>query len=849
MSTPFICRQCIARLTQSHLRQIQPKHYRLHTQAASTSVPLPTWSFSEGQKLEPQVKYDITVDQGNELPAFDLVNNSPQSQDESVVEQDVQWDGHVEKYVSWPRLEAKRAAEGPPVKGSRDMKAKMLQALGDYHLFHDDLIRIYGLTNEETRHAIGQLERLVRGRASVAAVARRLDLYHYWKNQVKTTLGEDYNSLHTAEDDSKPNTFTKQDLGTLKVTWYRLDQKKRDYLWPQMILSLFTSTPTMLPSFIQVTFQPGWCPSYIVEDAVYLLFRTLGGVEPDQTKRQQLVDLVFFLLKNCPPRYLALEQKIIWKVMSWLPTPRALELYEALKKVEHPLHPNTLLHFTSRFARGSKYKVQAAEVVHSLSSMPKFDINSPAAASVCTTLLTIEEGKLPPDHAAPDELFKLLLDIGFRPNLLSLSALMRNFCIRGRVEIAWSIFNLLIQRGIEPDAHVFSILLNGTKQALDFESLRRIVNMTEASEGWSPYLLNDLLDFIYRYNETHNNVEMVPGRYNRKKNSSRALRLMVQVYAKFFDLAPLQRLFFFPLENFLAPGSKLEERQPTYFGQISQIATTLRPLPDALLMQPDSITLGLMFKAHLRTIDGPKYVRNYYQHFMKLLYKRDWVAVKLVEDQGTMVHDTFLRDFMQFKATYQNGIRMVENMHANARRREKDRSIIIPHPSPSVHTYTILMNGLSNHQHPRGVITALNMMIKEGITPNIVTWNIVIGTLLQNDYLAEAVRVMRHLEQIGLESNDRTVQEVTRLSKFRRKQVASLLKKMRKLPPDLKDQRLFAESLLGIWDSNGQKISEVSMKEARQINRGYEAPEKLSVAEPSPGTTDHVLGDESSGHG
>ncbi|KAI1416327.1 hypothetical protein F5Y13DRAFT_177855 [Hypoxylon sp. FL1857] len=823
MSTPFICRQCIARLTQSRVKPVKLKLNRpqLHTQAVSTSVLQPTWGLPEKQRREPSVEHEDTRDPAPQSSSYSLqVSQSPR--DESVVVETPQWHGHLKKFIPRRQADVKAVAHELRVTNSQDLKLKILHCLGNYEIVREDLMLIYGLSREEARHAVKQLERLLWACHSRVEAAERLDLFHTWKKNFNELLHMAKGSHLTTKPDAGPTETddethtTKQDVETVKDVWHRLSQERRENLWPQMMVSAFRSNPRTLCALVQATFHASWCPSYAVEDLVYLLFRTLDNVQGRRSRHQQVTELIFFLLENCPPRYLVLEQMTIQKVISWLPTSRVVELYEALKRVETPLHPNTMLQFASRLARESKYKVQAADVVHSLSNMPGFDINTPAAASVCTTLLTVKEGELPGDHAAPDELFKMLLDAGFRPNILSLTALMRNFCVRGRVEIAWSIFNLLIERGNEPDGYVFSTLLNGSKRSLDVKFLQRSVDMIEAHKAWSSHLVNDLLDFIYQENESQNERR----RSQRKRTTARAWRMMVRLYAKFFDLAPLQKVTLFPLENLLAPGTN--NGTPAHLKQVDQIISTLPPRPDALLMQPDALTLVLMLRAHFRTIDNPIPLQAYYRRIRKLLYKRDRTVVNLIKDKGSWIYDIFLRDFLQFGQTFEGGIRMVQNMHDQAKR-EKERGENILHPPPSVHTYTILMNGLRNHGHTQGVITALNTMIKEGIEPNIVTWNTVIGALLREDHLEDAVRVMRYLKHIGLESNDRTVREVKCLTRHQRRRLTSLLKNLKTRAVDFSDERSFAKSLLGIWEkreSDEENADRMSPKTFRKIFMG-----------------------------
>ncbi|KAK6951089.1 hypothetical protein Daesc_007619 [Daldinia eschscholtzii] len=798
MSTPFVCRQCTTRSSQFHSVRIRPRPSEPRAPAVLSIAALPIWSVPAEQQREISTGYGFAGNQGTKSPTY---NSGLQDfQYDSVIEDQPRWNGQLVKFTNWRRPEVKKLGK-LQVLGSQDLKKKILRCLGDYRIVHDDLIRFYSLSPQEARHAISQLERLLGGREAAEAGAR-LEQFHLWKSHFKE-LSEIVSGSHPTpgNDDDSPEhplwTYSvRHDSEAMKEVWQRQDQTRRQYLWPQTIVSTFRSHLSTIPNLIRATFQPSWCPSYIVEDVVYLLSRTLDNAQASKNDQWQLIELVFFLLKNSTPRFMILEQRVIWKVMSLIPTSRVAEFHERLKNIEHPLNQNTLLHFASRFARSSNHKVQAAEILHSLSGVPGFDINSPVSISVCTSLLSVEEGKLPGNHAAPDELFKMLLDAGFQPNILTLSTLMRNFCVRGRVEVALDIFDLLAHRNIQPDAHIFSILINGAKHALDIESLQRIVNMIDARKAWFLYLVNDLLEFIYQYNESQRGHR----RRQRKTDTARAWRLMVQVYLKFFKPDPLQKLTLFPLENLLA--TRQQQVSPKLQG-IDRFTASLKPLPNALLLQPDSITLGLMFRVHFWTIQNPVPLQMYYKHFMEKLREGDPIITQIVKDQGTMVFDTFLRDFMQFKSTLKKGLLMVQGMHDRANQEKEKLGKNILHPQPSVHTYTILITALRNHHHTQGVIVTLIMMIKEGIEPNIITWNAVIGALLQKGYLEEAVRVLQNLKQVGLESNARTVQEITKVSKHKRRHILKLMSEDRVYTSD---QLSFARSLLRRWEKGDNRL-------------------------------------------
>ncbi|EMR66034.1 putative pentatricopeptide repeat protein [Eutypa lata UCREL1] len=374
----------------------------------------------------------------------------------------------------------------------------------------------------------------------------------------------------------------------------------------------------------------------------------------------------------------------------------------------------------SRFAKSSAHKLQAADVICSLTDIPGFDINLPAPASVCTSLLTLDvSDSIPEGQAEPDELFKLLLEHGFRPNLLALTALMH--------------------------PHVFSILLNGSKHAFDIPSVRKIIEMVFSRDAWTGIIVDDFIDLMFRENEAR----------------------------------PLQKFFTSPLENVIAERGVV----PRNATLITDLADALRPLPDHLLFKPTSHTLLLLLAAHVRSINNPSKVIRQYRHFNQLIKSRDSVATQLIADKGTKIYDIFLRAMMQFRESLKAPMSIIYNMMTSAEREKKHTGRNIYHPFPSVHTWTILLNGFKNHKHIRGAVNVLNMMIQLGnVQPNLVTWNALINAFAQVGDVQGAVRTMALLEQGGLSSDDRTVEAFNAFSRARREKAIQLLEEARKEP-------------------------------------------------------------------
>ncbi|GAW18525.1 hypothetical protein ANO14919_080010 [Xylariales sp. No.14919] len=779
MPTPFICRKCTARLAKSVFRSLRLSQSPLHTRTIPSERP--------SHVLVPPAEHDPESSQSRRPGA---THKGKHDRADEIL---VYWQGEIGKFVPRRTPAVKRLAT-LPTNSLRELKAKIIAARGDYVLFHDDLASLCGLSDREARHAVGQLERLLWGHLEIEVTAQRLDQYLTWKKDFSATLKNVLTALSTQgdgsaiDDDVFEMTLYESEWLSMRTAWQRLPREKRERLWPRMMLSAAKSEPHILLTLIQSTFDPSWCPSYVVEDILYFLFCRQLALEksgpkgapkgaPDSRLQTQEVSEVMadVILNKCPPRYLALEQVVLVSTFSSLSTPELLQRYELLKTLEHPFHANTLLHLASRFAKGYDTKLHAADIIRILTDMPKFDLNTPAAASVCTTLLTINEhDPLPDPQVAPDLLFEFLLKRGLSPNLLGLSALMRNFCIRGHLDTAWKIFDLMLQYGLEPDQHVYSILLNGSTQNFDSVSFEQIFNIITSRTAWSPVLLNDFLGLLFRENESQ-----LERRRRQRKKANNAWRPMLDLYAKFYDLAPLQKFTLFSLENLVGARSL----HPNYSTPSTRLAESLMPQPENRLMQPDTITLSLMIGAHMRSLLTPKYAIRYYKCFVNLVNRKDPTALSLLDNHGTLIFDIYLRTLMQFRETTGFAMReLLKKINAAEREREQHGRNRLHHP-PSVHTWTIALNGLKNHNDTRGAVGILDMMTNiGGIRPNLATWNAVIQAFARTRNVGGAVKAVWSLEKAGFQPDDRTIKAFSMLPRELREHAIAQLEDLRKAP-------------------------------------------------------------------
>ncbi|KAI1435181.1 hypothetical protein GGR50DRAFT_658058 [Xylaria sp. CBS 124048] len=679
-----------------------------------------------------------------------------------------------------------------PILNVRDLKAKILAS--NRHSLHNyaDFEAVYGLHHQPALQAVSQLRRLLRDVQWVPDRGKRLDQFLDWKKDFAITLrditplssvGDDISSTYDDEIFAEMDpVMNRARLG--RTAWQKLDSDTQKRLWPRMIHSAVESEPDTLPALIESTFDPSWCPNYVVEDTLYILSRRLGQLqvpEASESKRSQLqsdiISIGTFILSKCPPGYLGLEQTVILSIIAPLTTPEITHIYQLCISAKQHLSPSTLLHIASRYAKAPDTKVQALEVLCTLADFSEVDLNTPSAASVCTSLLTLNVHEpLPDERAEPDLIFKALLQRGFRPNLIHLSALMQNFCNRGRLDTAWEIFGLMLQYGIEPDLHVYSILLNGSKHAADMDFTEKVFEIIKLGNAWSPVIVNDFLDIVYRDNEGQRER-----RRRQRKKANNAWRPMVHLYAKYFDLEPLQKFTLFPLENLLRSWSV----RPQYSTRATALVESLEPLPHDKLMQPDSTTLCRMVGAHMRSHITPKYTIQSYDNFFKLVEQKDATALRILADRRTFIHDIFIRSLMQFKTTIGFAIAQLQEMMDAAAKEKAELGRNLYHHPPTVYTWTVILNGLKNHKDVHGAVSVLNMMSRVGhVKPTLPTWNVLLQLFSRTHNVKAAVKAVLLLEKAGLQPDDRTIQAFSGFPKSMREEAVKQLEEMRAHPPE-----------------------------------------------------------------
>jgi pentatricopeptide repeat protein len=570
-----------------------------------------------------------------------------------------------------------------------------------------------------------------------------------------------------AESSSLKPLLAMQDLDALYAEWLSKPVSERERDWPELMAMALFLTPDKAHEVLLGTFEPEVAPFYVLEDVVsfaimrgVLMARHGPHTDLDQsTTADNLCKVLVFLLAHTPKRTIQLRQNSIFSLLKKARNEQVVELFQALRDYGHPLQHNTLLQFASQLAKDIKQKSVAVEILGYLVRCGEVPITSPHALALCTSILSVREGdSLEEAPTPPEKLFEALLALGIRPNLITYTAVIRNLCLHQQLESAWRVFEIMLEHNISPDATLLSVLINGAKLADNFHMVSNIINTAISMDMRDPVIWNDLLHAIL--------IPCTSEARHRKLPPPRilpAFRPMLIGYSKFFKLEPLQKLVISNLQSQLDTSDNAWAR----WKSVDKVLTVLSNLPTwepEERMDPTSSTLAIMLIGYIRGFPNEYSIVAFYSQFRDLLKSGDPVVTNLVREQGSLVYDAIIKAAMEWPGLLRVALDITGEMIKDASITAAAPSLpdgavddVPRHPAPSVHTWSILLNGLLYHRHNQQAENVLRTMREYGIEPNQVSWNTLVCGYARQQHMEMTVKTLERLERSGLRYDDFTI--------------------------------------------------------------------------------------------
>ncbi|KAH6631019.1 hypothetical protein B0J18DRAFT_353123, partial [Chaetomium sp. MPI-SDFR-AT-0129] len=444
-----------------------------------------------------------------------------------------------------------------------------------------------------------------------------------------------------------------EDPAEMYLAWKQLKQRtSRWRAWMDVMLLVMNKYPEKTGLMLEGLHEPIGPPVWGVADVFTFLVR--WSTEQRQ-QESQLPRLLLFLLQNSARKRYQFPQWTIGTTVSLCEPDAAARLYAALLKYGHPLHLNTKLKIAGRLAGVTKYKLPVLRILEDVvANDPGIEMGDRRVAALSTALLTLpaewkERRGSPTDVNVVTEAFDRIVRLDFRQNLVTYTAMIKALCEANRLEIAWRVYDVLRDQGIQPDAVLISTLLNGSTSMASLESVTRLVRETELKVLRQPAIGKGVV-YAVLLAVTNEAVYAKPA--GTKVVQLPAFYPTLQVYARLFDLAPLQTLIPIDLQSVLdgteptipppAPVSEEEGEQGwAWQRKLPNLLDALPPTSPKHLIEPSNATLGLMVSGYLKTVTASGPVMALFTHFRTLVKNRDPVAIEVLSS-GSLLYDAVL---------------------------------------------------------------------------------------------------------------------------------------------------------------------------------------------------------------
>ena len=451
----------------------------------------------------------------------------------------------------------------------------------------------------------------------------------------------------------------------------------------------------LLATFKRGEYRP---PRYVVSDCLDLLAHHFlyEFFEPDQ----KAMDTIWFLTckfidgaRNQDQKF-PVPQHLVYLILRHSDDSRVLAFYGLLGLNKAFLHVNTMLHFLDRFIDMGRIN-ESLKILGNIADT-NFSLSSDRVQMACVKLLRARFDTQ--EYAVRSNILANILEMGIRPKVPMLNAILLNAGEGGDFASAWKMYGVAKENALIPDTITHGVLLKGAKLSGISTNLELVIHEVQTHREVLPnaQLVSSMLDAIYLMSPRD------------------AFHAMLDFYKQHFDLRPLKELALCGEET-LAP-----------------------PDADCCGFWPNSYILTQMILAYVKLHEGEHSLdlvgtyNLYYQHvkenhpLIAPLAQKDFVANVFIKAFGkkssTLLHcTTVVKDMFEFSSPHFSTFDSV------------------PYAAPTVQTWSILVHAYFLHGQRRAAEKVLDMMRELGIERDKAAWNTIISGYIRLQEMSAGV--------------------------------------------------------------------------------------------------------------
>lgn len=602
----------------------------------------------------------------------------------------------------------------------------------------------------------------------------------------------------------------------MREFWYSKPKEERESETPGIIFVALNFAPESAVRVLEVIIEEDVTPPYIVPDAVGFLVRWSAMLPKmrGEAHKRAIFGLVLHILRNSKPGSYRFQQWILYDLIANCNLAAMNVLYAELERYRHHLHVFTRLNVAKRFAKHTRYKGRALDILEAIVERGTLSVDSSLCSRLITSIATFPE----PDPAGDQwsqmtelarsqaMVFERLLPLGFPPNRISFTAIIRSLCTTWQMERAWRVYDVMRENGIKADPVLLSTLLNGAKLCGHMPSTHRVIDELSPTALMDPYIWNDLLHTIV--------VAACREAAHKRIRPPFLLPLfptLLRVYAMFYRLERLQKLIPFDLDSVLAAAD--QDSDPGDWQWKSDVVAMMRKLPNSKpdqLAEPDVVTLAIMIIGYVKSCSVPS-ILGFYDRFRALLSNNDEIVLSLLRT-NTIPYDAVIKAVTEHKGNLRLGLSILNDMlksaadsasaaaaaaaamveprpipltitspsspsptsseaaaadaETAAQTQEappqqpppnEASSVPFDHPQPSVYTWSIILRAVSRSTgNAEAAERVLDMMRRRGVEPNLVTWNTLVRGYTNTQRVVKTVLALERLVAAGYQPDSYT---------------------------------------------------------------------------------------------
>ncbi|VBB75183.1 Putative protein of unknown function [Podospora comata] len=421
--------------------------------------------------------------------------------------------------------------------------------------------------------------------------------------------------------------------------------------WMDSMLYLLRYDPELAPKFLRATFEGFLTPRWAVNDTAEFLAKWCSLSRSSKKTTHELAETICHILRTRTLYMLEFTQQTLFLLTRDMEAEALWNLYRDLLQYSHPLHPYTWYTIARRLSRDPRYKSRALDLLEEAITSGELHSDAPLTMMLSTCILDfqgVEDGHLEQSGRLRRELTTRLLNL-ITPNKYTYSVMVRGMRATGDYQGAWTIYQIMIDQGIEPEQFIFSNLLNVAKRTNTIEPVLQTLEELVPEALKSRHIWNDIIDSVLVISRQHDLQLKEEGQRN--AHAALTFRALLLVYARFYRYKELQSLI--PVRL----GPPYETKEQVFATATSdmdvvflrKIDLILERLPERVEKPavPGSDVISIMLRGYTRAVWKAGEVISFYKRLRAKLMQGQYTMCQICREQDSRVHDAILGSLLK----------------------------------------------------------------------------------------------------------------------------------------------------------------------------------------------------------